>query len=377
MDCRSIKFMQHFDRLLDHRDKRKVLYPLKEIILVSVCAILCGAETWEQIELFGNERKAWLKKYLELKNGIPHYITFRRLFSTLSPDMFEECFLSWVNTLRVNNNKEVISIDGKSLRGSYTDTTNKKGMLHLVSAWASENELILGQIKTADKSNEITVIPLLINKLIIENCIITIDASGCQRNVAKKIIDKKADYILSLKKNQETLYDTVKAVFNRAERTNYEEKFFQTSEDSDFGHGRIEKRKCTVLPFSIYSHDSEEGWEGLKTVIKIDSERVVKSTGESSTETRYFISSLEMNADRMKNAIRKHWGVEIMHWHLDVTFKEDNSKTRIKNEAQNQSAIRRMCINLLKRDKTKLSMKNKTMKALMSDAYLEKILSHH
>lgn len=368
--------LQHFATIQDYRDPRWSRHLLTDVIILALCATLGGAEGWEQIEAFGKSHENWFRKFLVLSAGIPHHDTFRRVFERVRPDHFEACFAAWVSSIRVAFDKEVIAIDGKSMRGSYLDSANKTpDMLHIVSAWASQNNLILGQVKTFEKSNEITAIPKLLECLALSGCIVTIDAMGCQREIAKKIKEQSADYILSVKENQPSLYHALATTFEKAEAVQFQAMVYDQSTDTDCAHGRVETRKCTVLPL-MYLHQFKEKWTGLSSLVRIESKRIIKLTGEVSIETSYYISSLSPNAKLILSSKRQHWGVEnTVHWLLDVVFHEDASRIRDRNSAHNTTILKRMAINLLKRESTsKKSLKIRRMMAGWDMAYLEKVL---
>ena len=339
--------------------------------------MLCGADGWEEIETFGRSHRDWFNQHLELPNGIPHHDTFRRVFERVRPDQFEASFHSWVQSVTLRFRQEVVGIDGKSMRGSYTDSADKtKDMLHIVSAWASENNLILGQVKTYDKSNEITAIPQLLKTLALSGCIVTIDAMGCQRAIAKEIREQGADYILTVKENQPSLHKAIEKAFIHGDSVKFETMVYDQHEEKDFAHGRIETRKCTTLPM-MYLHQFKEKWEGLSSLVRIESERIIKRSGEVTREVSYCISSLPNNAELILSSKRRHWGIENqVHWVLDVVFKEDASRIRDRNSAQNFSILRRLAINMIKRETSvKKSIRQRRMMAGWNTEYLEKILS--
>lgn len=373
----NCSLVTHFATIQDLRDSSRRRHLLLDVLIIALCAVLSGADGWEEIEMFGKSHRDWFKKHLELPNGIPHHDTFRRVFERVRPDQFEASFQSWVQSITKRFHQEVVGIDGKSMRGSYTDGTDKnKDMLHIVSAWASQNNLILGQVKTYDKSNEITAIPELLKTLELTGCIVTIDAMGCQRKIAKEIKAKGADYIFSVKENQPNLYNAIDKAFKHADAVQYEAMVYDSHEENDFGHGRIEKRTCTTLPM-MYLHDFKEKWVGLASIARIQNERVIKKTGEISKETLYYISSLPSDAKLILSAKRQHWGIENkVHWLLDVVFKEDQSRIRDRNSAQNFTALRRLAINMVKREtSTKRSIRQRRIMAGWNTDYLEKILS--
>jgi predicted transposase YbfD/YdcC len=329
-----------------------------------------GCSDWNDIELYGQTKEPWLKNFLKLPNGIPSHDTFNRVFAALDPLALEQCFVEWIQQVAMITEGKVVSIDGKRLRRS--GSGGKKSFIHMVSAWSNENEMVLGQSKVDDKSNEITVIPTLLEVLDLEGSIITIDAMGCQRNIAEKIVDKGADYVLALKGNQGNLLDDVTEAFNETPDGE------SVSKETSLGHGRIEKRTCRVIKDTSWICKSEE-WKGLQSLVRIESERSHKNTGETQREVRYYISSLSGDASLHNKAIREHWGIENkLHWTLDVVFGEDQSQKRAGNAAQNFSIITRIALNLLKNYKTKkfLSMKNKRNKAGWDNEFLLDVITN-
>ncbi len=358
--------LQFFTGMKDPRVERTRDHLLTDIIYITIAAVISGAESWYDIEAFGKAKYDWLKKFLNLPNGIPTHDTFNRFFASLDPDELAKCFLEWTRSVSCLTEGEVISIDGKTLRGSRDQ--GKKSIVHMVSAWAGSNNIVLAQKKVDNKSNEITAIPALLEVLELKGCIVTIDAMGCQKTIASAIVDKQADYILALKGNQGELHEDVKESF-RFMKSN------SMSEETDLGHGRIEKRVCSVINdlSMVYQKDQ---WKGLCSIIKIEAERYIKSTGETQRETRYYISSLQGDAQQSNRSIRDHWKIEnSLHWILDVAFNEDQDRKRTGNAAQNFSVINRIALNLLKNEtSTKQGIKGKRLKAGWSNEYLEAIL---
>ena len=362
------KPIEFFTDLKDPRIDRCKDHLLADIIFVTVAAVICGAETWNDIENYGKTKEDWLRKYLKLPNGIPSHDTFNRLFTLLDPKELESSFLKWVKSIAKITKGEVVSIDGKTIRGS--KDKEGKSFVHMVSAWANTNKLVLGQVKVDDKSNEITAIPKLLQVLELNGCIVTIDAMGTQTNIADKIIEKGADYILSVKGNQGLLQkgvlDTIRF-----------EKPDEQHQAKDFGHGRIETRTCSV--YSKLSHIENPGrWKRLRTIVKIEATRIIKSTGKEEKEERLYITSLEPDAKKIEAAVRSHWGVENeLHWILDVSFGEDKSQKKNVNAVENFSIINRIALNLVKHEKTKKrSVKGKRLDAGWDNDYLLKILAN-
>jgi predicted transposase YbfD/YdcC len=357
----------------DHRINRKKLHPLENIVAITIVAVICGVETWEEVALFGKVKQKFFSKFLDLRNGVPSKDTFRRFFAVLDPQVFEYHFTQWAQSLAKNMDKEFVSIDGKSIRQA--SRMLEDNSIHLVSAWASNNELILGQIKTDAKSNEITAIPDLLDALFLEGSTVSIDAMGCQKDIAEKIVEKKADYVLALKGNHPTLQEDVIRSFE----TKPCHEFYQTL---DCGHGRIEERKCSIITDLDFIFD-RDSWKNLSAIVRMDSQRTFKKTGNVQQETRYYIASAT-GAQKISKAIRHHWGVENkVHWCLDVIFGEDNSSKREGFSAQNFSLINKIALNLIrqnkdkdeKRFKNKIGINSKRRLAIYDDDYLEELLN--
>lgn len=367
-------FLEHFSSLDDPRISRKKLYPLDEILLVALCGVICGAEGWTDFVLFGKEKLDFLKTYLPFANGIPSRLTYARVFCILNPENFKECFINWVKSFQ-KTVQNVISIDGKTLRHSF-DTAKDKPAIHMISAFASEARLVLGQQKVDDKSNEITAIPELLKLLDIKGSIITIDAMGCQKRIAKTIVEKEADYVFSLKKNQGNLFDDVKTFFEFERKEKFRDTNFDYHEKLNKEHGRIESRKCWVSS-QIDWIDQKDKWVGLNTIAMIESTRTIK--GKTTKETRYFIASLPQNAKLFASAVRSHWGIEnSLHWILDMTFREDESRIREGNSTENMAIIRHTALNMLQNVKKKeskpISVKGLRKKAGWGNNTLAQIL---
>jgi predicted transposase YbfD/YdcC len=342
---------------------------LEDIIFITIAAVICGAETWNDIELYGNTKKEWLTKHLRLPNGIPSHDTFNRFFSLLDPAVFEDAFLSWVRAISSLTDGEVVSIDGKTIRGSRD--TDSKYAIHMVSAWANVNRLSLGQVKVNEKSNEITAIPQLLDVLVLKGCFVTIDAMGCQREIAEKIISKEADYILAVKGNQGTLEENIEDTVRFIPPASH-------WKEEDFGHGRIESRHCYLYKDLSFIENAHH-WKSLMAVVKIESARYIKSTGKEEKQTRFYITSSDASAEVIGKAVRAHWGIENqLHWQLDVSFSEDQSRKRDGHAAQNFSLINRIALNLLKNEqsKKKNSVKGRRLSAGWDNDYLWKILKN-
>lgn len=333
----------HFSRLKDPRIKRKKLYPLMEILFVVLCGTICGAESWRDFVLFGKEKIDFLRQYFAFSNGIPSKDTFARLFVILDPEIFKECFISWVKSLQEALN-EVVAIDGKTLCNSIDELSNVPA-IHMVSAFETKARLVLAQQKVDDKSNEITAIPLLLDLLSLKGNIITLDAMGCQRAIAEKIHEKEADYVLSLKGNQGTLSKDVELFLETEVAKESSSAIEDRYEEVDKGHGRIETRRC-IASSQIDWLEHKPQWRGLRTIAMIEETREIGN--KISIERRFFISSLPADAKQIASAVRAHWLIEnALHWTLDVVFNEDNSRIRKKNAGQNMAIIRHITFNML------------------------------
>lgn len=354
-----------FKTLPDPRQQHKIEHKLIDILVLSITAIICGASEYKEIEIFGKSKKALLKKFLELRNGIPSHDTIERVLAVINPKDFHECFVSWAKSLCKSTSGELIALDGKTSRGSY-DTFKNQSPIHLVNAWSTLNGVVLGQYKVADKSNEITALPKLLNMLQVEGCIVSIDAMGTQKEIAKQIIDAKADYILALKANQKTLQEETVNLFTHA-------TIVHKDENIDINGNRIETRVCSVIT-DLNLLDEKQSWICLNSIIRIESTREIAD--KKTTETRYYISSLNKTAKEFNKLIRSHWQIENnLHWQLDVTFYEDNSRKRKGNSAENFSLLTKTALNIIKTNTIdKLSVANKRYKASLDQTYLLKII---
>jgi predicted transposase YbfD/YdcC len=370
----AVTIVEHFSELEDPRryNRRHLLH---DIVVIAICAAICGADDWVAVADFGRTKQSWFEKFLELPHGIPSHDTFGDVFKLLDPEQFQRCFIQWVQAVNEVAEGQVVPIDGKKLRRSH-DKTLGKNAIHMVSAWASENHVVLGQVKVDDKSNEITAIPQLLDLLEISGCIVTIDAMGCQKAIARKIVEEKnAYYALALKANQGGLFEDVKGLFERAQEMGFENCEYHRTEEK--GHGRLEIRECWTLsdPKYLASIRSLAGWCGLQTVIMVKSTRFIAD--KKSEEDRYYIASLSDDAKQALGAVRGHWGIENkVHWVLDIAFREDECRIRKGNGAQNFAVLRHIALNLLKQEKTaKCGVKNKRLKAGWDESYLLKVLS--
>lgn len=369
-----VLLLNHFASIDDPRREYLIEHKLLDIIAITICAVICGAENWVEIEEYGCSKQEWLKQFLELPNGIPSRDTIRRLFVQLNPEQLQSCFLSWVKTVAQLTQGEVIAIDGKTLRHSY-DKGKNKGAIHMVSAWASQNSLVLGQVKVDEKSNEITAIPKLLKVLEIQGCIVTIDAMGTQKEIAREIVQQGGDYILSLKGNQGNIHQDVEQLFNWASKVNFENIPHEAFSTINKGHGRIEIRRHWLLSSVEYLIDSHL-WSGLKRVGLIESERKIEGK-EPTIERRYYLLSLDGGVERFAQSVRSHWCIENqLHWCLDVAFNEDDSRIRSGYAPENMSLIRHIALNLLGQETSvRAGKKAKRKKAGWDNAYLIKILT--
>jgi len=373
-DLLNVSFLNHFEALTDPRIERSKEHLLIDIVAIAILAVISGADGWGAIELYGKAKYEWLKGFLELPNGIPSHDTFSRVFARIEPKQFQECFLSWVNSITKKLELEVIAIDGKTMKQSY-DRNQSQKPLHIVSAWSASHQLVLGQKKVNNKSNEVTAIPALLELLEIEKSIITIDALGCQKEIAALIIKKKGDYLLALKGNQKLIHKDVKNWFELARKEEFAGREHSYYQQIEGGHHRVEKRQIwTVTVSELPPLHNQSLWTGLKTVVMVVSER--RLWNKTTTEVRFYLSSLASNAENIAQAIRSHWGIEnSLHWTLDVTFSEDKSRIRKDNSPENFALLRRLAVNLLKQEKEfKGSLKMKRYLAGMDNNYLVQIL---
>jgi predicted transposase YbfD/YdcC len=360
----------HFSKIEDPRINRKKLHTLSDIITLTICAMLSGADGYESIEEFGRNKKTWLKTFLPLQNGIPSHDCIRYVLIKLPPKQFQSAFISWVNEIK-ENIPEVIAVDGKTAKGSQRKKQGLAG-LHMISAWASSNKLVLGQEATKEKSNEITAIPALLKLLELKDSTVTIDAMGCQLKIAEQIIKQEADYVFGLKGNQGLLHKEVIECFKTALATNFMALPHDSYEEKEKRHGRYDVRKYWIINAPKNLHRVKE-WEGLQTIGMVERESTI---GDKTTkETRYFISSLQADAKVFANAVRSHWGVENnLHWCMDVTFREDDSRIRTGHGPACMSTLRHICLNLLQKEDSKLSIKKKKLKAAWNDDFRSKVL---
>lgn len=355
-----------FSQLPDPRSKSGLRHSLEDVLLISVLAVICGADDWIGVEQYGKMQEGFLKQFIKSHHGMPSDDTYRRVFMALDPGAFEELFLVWTKRLAGKMGLDFISIDGKTARRSYESAESFHTSLHLVSAWSHTNQLALGQLKVDGKSNEIVAIPMLLKLLCLEDAVVTIDAVGCQTKIADQIIEQQGDYILAVKENQSELLEEIKGLMKTLPAD---------SEDiqESVGHGREETRKCKVI-FRVDMMDEDKKWRGLKSIVEIETTR--KTEKNQTAEKRYYISSLKVGANTINHAIRWHWGIEnSLHWVLDMVFKEDDCRKRAKNSAQNFALIRKFALNLLKRDDTqRVGIKNKRLRAAWNNEFLLKVI---
>jgi predicted transposase YbfD/YdcC len=368
---------EYFGDLKDKRKKRGKRHKLIDIITIALCGVICGADDWVSVEAFGNAKEEWLRTFLEMPHGVPSHDTFGTVFGWIEPEEFQQRFLAWVQGVVRVTEAEVIGIDGKRMRGSKEKHKGKRA-IEIVSAWATENEMVLGQVKVAEDSNEITAIPKLLKLLEIKGCIVTIDAMGCQKGIAAEIIEQNADYILGLEENHAHLYTDVEIMFAELEKVNFSQRVYPHTyaKTTNKGHGRIEIRECWVIhDEDIIQHlRTAKQWEDLRAIIQIKAQR--KMEDKHTTHTRYFISSLDKDASYLLNAIRSHWQIENqLHWVLDVAFREDHHRVRTGHQPENFAVLRHIALNLLKRETSrKLSIKNKRLTCALDHQYFLKVL---
>lgn len=372
---RVLTLEESFGKIADPRVERTKQHKLIDILIIAICAVICGAEGWGEIAQFGVEKQEWLETFLELPNGIPSHDTFNRVFARINPEEFERCFFEWVGAL-TETIEGVIAIDGKTLRRSHDRGTGKKA-LHMVSAWAAENRLVLAQLATDKKSNEITAIPKLLRMLDLSGCIVTIDAMGAQKLIAKQILEQNGDYALALKKNQGLLYEKIESLFAKAHQENFEHVQSQQIQVTNKGHGRLEDRHYWIIedPSLLRSLDKNGDWEGLRSIGMVEYHRRIGQ--KVTTEVRYYILSIEGNAAKFAHAVRSHWGIEnSLHWVLDVAFHEDLSRARTGHSAHNLALLRHIALNVLRQEHSaKVGIHAKRLKAGWNTNYLEKLLT--
>ena len=362
--------IEHFSKLEDPRVERNKKHELIDVIVLCVCAVVSGANGWSDIEEFGHAKLEWLRRYVPLANGIPVDDTIARIVSALSVTGFQECFRSWVEDVTTLSDGEIVAVDGKTHRRSHDRNRGVKA-LHMVSAWASRNGVVLGQVKTQEKSNEITAVPELLKRLELKGCIVTVDAMNCQRETAQQIHRGGGDYVLAVKDNQEVLARELRGYFGTAQGESFKHPEMQHEETLDKAHGRVEHRRY-FLSTDLSGLSVVERWSGLKAIGMVESKR--RSKGKVSVARRYYITSLG-DIKLFRQAVRSHWGVENgLHWRLDVTFREDESRIRRGNAPHNVGVIRHVAMNLLKGEASKISVRKKRIRAALNDSFRDKVL---
>ena len=363
----------HFGKIKDPRAIHRIEHKLLDIIIITICGTICGGDNWEAIAEYGRSKREWLGTFLELANGIPSADTLNRVFARLNPEELQRSFIGWMESVHKVTEGETINIDGKTLRGA-KESGSSRSLIHMVSVWSASQHLVLGQKKVSEKSNEITAIPELLKLISLQGCLISIDAMGCQREIAKTIIEQNADYVLALKGNQGNLHRDVEQLFSSALVQNFKNIDHQFHSTVEKNHGRIETRCYWTMGNTEFLVGAEK-WQGLKSIGMVESQR--KVNGIVSKEYRYYLLSIDSNAQRFAQAVRSHWSIENqLHWILDVGFTEDASRTCQGHSAENLAVIRHIGVNLLSKDKkTKVGVKTKRLKAGWNDAYLKDILA--
>jgi predicted transposase YbfD/YdcC len=371
----TASIVAHFASVEDPRVERKREHLLMDIFVIAISAVVCGANDWVAVETFGKAKESWLRKFLALPHGIPSHDTFGRVFALLKPEQVQASFVSWIQAVTQVTAGQVVAIDGKTVRHSY-DRRSGKAAIHMVSAWATQNHVVLGQLKTEEKSNEITAIPELLRLLDVSGCLVTIDAMGCQRAIAQQIVTQGGDYVLALKRNHEHLYDAVEALFQPAPATPSAGPCLSYYETTDKAHGRVEIRRHWTTD-AVAELEQHEAWAKLTCLGKVESERHVN--GKVTCEQRYYLASIPNDVQQFAQAVRGHWGIENqVHWVLDVAFREDDCRVRTGHAPENLAVLRHIALNLLRQDSSAtIGMQNKRLKAGWDETYLEKLLFGH
>lgn len=364
----SADFLSNFSELPDPRVNRRKVYPLLEIVFLVVAAAISGCDGWKAIKDFGEIKLDWLRQFFPYKNGIPVDDTIARLMAKLNTKAFQSCFIQWVSAAMTQIAGDVVAIDGKTLRRSH-DNAHDKAAIHMVSAWSTKHGIVLGQEKTNEKSNEITAIPALLDVLALKSCIVTLDAMGCQTAIVEKIVEKNADYVIAVKGNQPNLHEEIKDYFETAIAADFKSVSHNYYKELDMGHGRVESRECWAISVKQPSFTKMENWKKAESLAMVITER---DLGHKKTrEIRYFISSLKADSKGILSAVRQHWGIEnSLHWVLDMTFREDESRIRRGTAAENFAMVRHMALNILKCDKSvETSIKSKMRMAAFDDEF--------
>lgn len=371
INVKSARLQDHFSQLRDPR-KREVTYPLVNVVAIAICAVICGADDFVAIAEFGRKKREWLATFLDLSTGIPSHDRFNAILAAINPAEFEKCLLSWIMTLHEITEGQIVAIDGKTLRRSF-DAASSKAAIHMVSAWATANHITLGQVAVDAKSNEITAIPKLLEMLEITGALVTIDAMGCQVEIANSIVERKADYCLAVKDNQPTLCGGIEDYFGDHLEDDFARAPVRRYETQEKGHGRVEHRYYFICPVPDDLPDRNR-WRGLKAIGMSVSD--TQRDGKECCEVRYYILSKYVSGRRFAEAVRGHWGIEnSLHWQLDVTFREDDCRTRKGHADQNFSILRRTALSLLKNERDqKVGVKNKRLIAGWDEDYLLKVL---
>jgi predicted transposase YbfD/YdcC len=379
-DMAPASLLEYFASVQDPRVERSQLHPLASVLALSLCAVICGADSFLGIEYFGKARQDWLQTFLDLPNGIPSHDTLGRIFAMLNPKALEKAFRDWVAAIATLTKGEVVAIDGKTLRRSF-HKAGSSAFVHMVSAWSAGNQLVLGQVKTDEKSNEITAIPRLLELLQLNGCLVTIDAMGCQKEIAAAILESKADYMLAVKDNQPTLAAAVSGTFDEAlGEPDFAAGYHQTE---NTGHGRTEVRKCWTLDVDAECGSPFDQWPGLGGIVRVETQRTI--AGKTSVECRHYITSrTKFSAKSALAASRSHWGIENqLHWVLDVAFREDECRVRVGNAGENFAVIRHIAVNMLKTTKGglkkngTLGVYNKRLLASWDHSYMLRVLGIH
>lgn len=376
MSPKVTSLSEHFARVADPRVERTKRHVLIDILVIAICAVICGADDWVAVAAFGRAKQSWFQTFLRLPNGIPSHDTFGRVFARLDPQQFQQAFVAWIQAVSELTQGQVVAIDGKKLRRSHDQGLGKQAIV-MVSAWATANRLVLGQVKTDDKSNEIRAIPELLRVLALEGCIVTVDALGCQIEIASAIIAQGGDYLLAVKENQKRLYQDLHDLFHEAQEAEFRETVFDFARSVSKGHGRLEIRRCWTIADPDFLEYIRDGrlWPNLRTLVMMESERRVGP--KISREVRYFIASIENDAALALRAVRGHWGIENeLHWVLDIAFREDECRVRKDYGPQNFAVLRHIALNLLKQEATaQLGIKNKRLQAAWDEHYLLTLLT--